>query len=90
MPAESRLARAWFLGAGDEPELDKLYERFAVEFELRDRDRALARKLDLIARSAQTYLDLLHTQQSLRVEWYIVILILFEIALTLFEFLRPR
>jgi uncharacterized Rmd1/YagE family protein len=69
----------------DDPALDKLYKRCALEYELEDRDRALSRKLELIATTAETYLDLLHNRQALRVEWYIVILIVVEIALTLFE-----
>lgn len=69
----------------DDPELDRLYERMAVEYELRDRDLALSRKLDLISRSAETYLDLVNTRQTLRVEWYIVLLIVVEVFLSLYE-----
>lgn len=73
----------------DYPELDRLYERLSIEYELRDRDRALTRKLDFIAQTAETYLDLLQTRQALRVEWYIVLLIVFEIGLSLYlEFVR--
>jgi uncharacterized Rmd1/YagE family protein len=68
-------------------ELDRLYERLATEYELRDRDLALARKLDLIARTAETYLDLVNHRQALRVEWYIVILIVAEIVLSLWQIL---
>jgi uncharacterized Rmd1/YagE family protein len=70
----------------DQPELDRLYEKLAVEFELRDREQALTRKLELIVIAANTYLDLLNGQRTLRVEWYIVILILAEIiVLILYE-----
>jgi uncharacterized Rmd1/YagE family protein len=69
----------------DDAELDRLYERLSAEYELRDRDLALGRKLDLISRTAQTYLDLLQNRQSLRVEWYIVILILVEIVLLIYD-----
>ena len=69
----------------EEPELDRLYERLSSEYELRERDLALGRKLDLIARTAQTYLDLLQNRRSLRVEWYIVILIVVEIVIILFD-----
>ena len=68
----------------DESDLDRLYERLATEYELRDRDLALSRKLDLISRTAETYLDLVNSRQTLKVEWYIVILILIEIALSLY------
>ncbi len=55
------------------------------EFELQERHVALERKLQVISNTAETLLDLLQTQQSQRVEWYIVILIVVEIALTLYE-----
>ena len=71
----------------DDMELDRLYERLATEYELRDRDLALARKLDLISRTAETYLDLVNNRQALRVEWYIVILIVLEIVLSLWQIL---
>jgi required for meiotic nuclear division protein 1 len=74
----------------EDPALDRLYERLAIGFELRDRDRALSRKLELISRSAETYLNLVHNRQSLRVEWYIVVLILIEVALGLFQTLVSR
>lgn len=68
----------------DDPDLDRLYVRLAAEYELRDRDLALTRKLDLVSKASELYLDLVQNRQSLRVEWYIVILILFEIALSLY------
>lgn len=73
----------------DDPELDLLYERFASEFELRERDHELSRKLDLISGVAETYLELLNNRQTLRVEWYIVILILVEIVLSLYMIFGP-
>lgn len=69
----------------ENPELEKLYVRLEDEFELRERHLALERKLDLISRTAETLLELLQNRRSLRVEWYIVILIVAEILLTLYE-----
>lgn len=69
----------------DDVELDRLYERLSVEYELRERDRALTRKLDFISRTVQTYLDLRQNRLSLRVEWYIVLLILVEIVLLIYD-----
>jgi len=69
----------------DDPDLDRLYDHLAAEYELRDRDRALARKLELASHIVETYLDLLQNRQSLRVEWYIVILIVAEIAIVLYQ-----
>ncbi len=71
-------------------DLEGLYLMLEIEFELRERDGALARKIDLVARTAQTALELLQARRSLRVEWYIVILIVVEILLTLFEMFVHR
>lgn len=65
----------------DHPELERLYARLQDEYELNDRARALDRKLELISRTAATSLDLLQSRRTLRVEWYIVILIVIEIVL---------
>lgn len=69
----------------DDPSLDRLYQRLALEYELNDRDLALSRKLDLVWRIAETYLDLVNHRQGHRVEWYIVALIVIEIVLTLMD-----
>lgn len=69
----------------DHPALERLYARLIGEYELAERHRALDHKLELIARTAETVLDLLQHKRSLRVEWYIVILIVIEILLTLYE-----
>lgn len=69
----------------DHPELERLYLRLQEEYELPERDRALNRKLDLIAQTATTALALVQARQSLRVEWYIVVLIVIEILLTLYQ-----
>lgn len=69
----------------DNPEFDRLYERLAVEYELRERDKALTRKLEVVSDTARTHLDLLYSKRTLRVEWYIVILIVIDILLYLGE-----
>lgn len=69
----------------DHPKLERLYVHLESEYELRERHLALERKLELISKTVETQLDLLHNNRSLRVEWYIVILIVFEILLTLYE-----
>lgn len=69
----------------ERPELERLYQRLENEYEVSERHRALERKLDLISRTAETLMGLLHNKRSLRVEWYIVILIAVDIALTLYK-----
>jgi len=67
------------------PELERIYLRLEDEYELRERHVALERKLEVISDTAETLLELLRTRSSLRVEWYIVILILVEIIITLYD-----
>jgi uncharacterized Rmd1/YagE family protein len=74
----------------DAPDLERIYLRLENEYEIRERQVALERKLDLISRTAETALDLLQHNTGLRVEWYVVILIVVEIMLSLYElFLKP-
>jgi len=69
----------------DQPELERLYARLEDEYELHERLATLERKLELIERTAETSLDLVQSRRMLRVEWYIVGLIVFEVILTLYE-----
>ena len=55
----------------------------AEYYELRDRQLAIERKLMIISKTAQTILDTIQTQRTLRVEWYIVILIVVDIVISL-------
>jgi uncharacterized Rmd1/YagE family protein len=71
----------------EHPELEQLYLRLEDEFELRERAAILDRKLDLISRTAGTVLDLLQKRRSIRVEWYIVVLIVLEIVLSIYGLL---
>lgn len=66
-------------------QLERFYRRLFEEYELRERHRALENKLALISRTAETLLGLLHHRSSLRVEWYIVILIVAEIFIMVGE-----
>jgi required for meiotic nuclear division protein 1 len=69
----------------ERPDLERLFLNLEAEYEIRERQLALERKLTLINDTAGTLLDLLQSKRSLRVEWYIVILIVVEIVLTLYE-----
>lgn len=69
----------------DAPDLERLYLRLENEYEIRERHLALERKLELISRTAETVLDLLQHNTGLRVEWYVVILIVVEILLSLYD-----
>jgi uncharacterized Rmd1/YagE family protein len=69
----------------DYPEHERLYLRLQDEYELSERHVALERKLALISKTAETFLSITQAQHTLRVEWYIVILIVIEIVITLLE-----
>ncbi len=69
----------------DYPDLNRLYLRLEDEYELRERLLILEQKLSLISRSVETALGILQQDSSHRVEWYIVILIVVEILLSIYE-----
>jgi required for meiotic nuclear division protein 1 len=68
----------------EHPELERLYALLEAEFEVHERLAVMERKLDLAGRTVRTLVDLINARHSLRVEWYIVALILVEILLTLY------
>jgi required for meiotic nuclear division protein 1 len=69
----------------EHPRLERLHALLEDEFEIRERLAALDRKLELAARTERTLIDLISTRHALRVEWYIVALIVIEIILTLYN-----
>lgn len=74
----------------DSPDLDLLFERLRTEYELGERDRALSRKVQLVSDISTRLIELVQERRILRVEWYIVVLILVEIVLILYELLAGR
>ena len=71
----------------DLPGPNRLFSRLEDEYELSERRIALDRKLELISRTVETLVDLLQNKRALRLEWYVVILIVIEIILTLYQLL---
>ncbi len=67
----------------ERPELERLFHQLMVEFEIRARSVAITDKLGVLSDTAETALDLVQHSQTLRVEWYIVVLIIAEIVLSL-------
>jgi uncharacterized Rmd1/YagE family protein len=65
--------------------LERFWARLRDEFEIRERFAALHGKLSLISRTAETALEMLQNRRALRLEWSIVILIVFEIVLSLVQ-----
>ena len=68
----------------DHPELERLYTRLAEEYELRERDRALDHKQEVILRTMETMLGLVQQRGSTRLEWYIVVLIVAELVVAVY------
>jgi uncharacterized Rmd1/YagE family protein len=69
----------------DRPDLERLYARLQDEYELKDRADALARKLAVISETATVLTDIIDTKRSLRLETMIVVLIVFEIIITIYQ-----
>jgi uncharacterized Rmd1/YagE family protein len=69
----------------EHPELERFYKRLEDEYEIKERHSAIERKVSLISQTAETVLDLLQAKRSLRVEWYIVALIVVEIIISVYE-----
>src|SRR3989344_3332409 len=74
----------------DHPEVERLYLHLENEYELRERNTVLERKLALIHQTAETAVNLMQNRSMLRVEWYIVILIVFEVLLYTYEIWLKR
>jgi len=71
----------------DYPEFERLYTRLAEEYELRDRDRALDHKQDVILRTTEIMLSVVQQRSAMRVEWYVLLLIVAELIITLYSLL---
>ncbi|GLH80130.1 hypothetical protein SSBR45G_50390 [Bradyrhizobium sp. SSBR45G] len=69
----------------DRPDLERLYARLEDEYELKEREDTLNRKLAVIAETATTLADIIDAKRSLRLEIIVVILIACEIVLGFYE-----
>ncbi|CCD86080.1 conserved protein of unknown function [Bradyrhizobium sp. ORS 285] len=69
----------------DRPDLERLYARLEDEYELKEREETLNRKLAVISETATAVADIIDTKRSLRLEIIVVILIACEIVLGFYE-----
>src|SRR5256886_11261037 len=74
----------------DKPHLERLYARLADEYELKERAESLNRKLAVIAETSEVLTDIIDTRRSLRLEFIIVLLILFEVIITVYQLAVAR
>lgn len=73
----------------DHPNLDRLYSRLEAEYELNDRSEALERKFGALGNFTEVLLDIVHEKRAVRLEVAIIMLIAFEIFLTLLKMAAP-
>jgi len=74
----------------DKPHLERLYARLEDEYELKEREESLNGKLAVISETAQVLTDIIDTRRSLRLEIIIVLLILFEVIITIYQLAMGR
>jgi len=74
----------------DRPDLERLYSRLEDEYELKERVNLLNRKLAVITDTAKALTDIIDTKRSLRLEFIIVLLIVFEIVITFYQMFIAR
>ncbi len=72
----------------DRSDLERLYARLEDEYELKERAEALARKLSVIADTAEILADLIDTKRSFRLEIIIVVLIAVELVVAAYQVLH--
>jgi uncharacterized Rmd1/YagE family protein len=72
----------------DNQHLEGLYARLAGDYELEDRALAIDRKLTTLSHTAETLVETLRYQISHRFEFYVVVLILLELFVSLYGHFR--
>lgn len=68
-------------------DLEPLFHLLEDEYELKERYQALEQKYRLMTETAESIFHIGGLQRSLRVEWYIVILILIELGMNIWDLL---
>src|SRR5579883_1130495 len=69
----------------DRPDLERLYLRLEDEYELKERAATLKAKLDVIVQTADALTDIIDADRATRLEATVVILIVVEVVLGLFQ-----
>lgn len=74
----------------DYPALERLYGRLEAEYELRERSLVLERKLEVLRTTAVFITELVQNRRAQLLEWAIIALIVFEIALSIYTAITGR
>ena len=69
----------------DHPQLDRLYARLEAEYELKERAEALEHKFATLGDFTEALLDIAQDKRAVRLESAIIVLIVFEIVLSLID-----
>ncbi len=69
----------------DRPDLERLYAQLEDEYELKERAQTLQRKIDVIVETVRALTDIIDADRSSRMEFAIVLLIVAELGLSLFQ-----
>ena len=72
----------------ERPDLERIYLRLEDEYELKEREVALDRKLAIITGTSETLLEIVKDNRSTRLEWYIILLICAELGISLYNLLN--
>jgi uncharacterized Rmd1/YagE family protein len=72
----------------DRPDLERLYSRLEDEYELKERAATLQHKLEVVVETARVVTDIVDTNRSERLEIIIILLIFFEILLSILSILK--
>ncbi len=76
--------------AWEREEIEKLYDKLRAEYELRDRFDILNEKIDFLSENNTTLLNFIASQKANYLEIVIIILIVIEIVLFVFDILTPH
>ncbi|MBU3887796.1 RMD1 family protein [Methylosinus sporium] len=74
----------------DRPDLERLYTRLEDEYELEARSHTLKTKIEVIGETARILTEIIDVDRAVRLEATIIVLILAEILLTLFQIFVQR
>jgi len=72
----------------DRWDLERLHERLADEYELKERADMLSRKIEVVGETARALTDLIDAARATRLEVAIVLLIVVEVLFTLYDFIE--
>lgn len=74
----------------DRPDLERLYARLEDEYELKERGQTLQRKLDVVVETVRALTDIIDADRASVMEAAVILLILLELAASVFQIFYLR